>query len=377
MPPAYVNPLSPPLPAAGSRQRWPALPGCAPALALSRLAAQHRGPLAVIVADEQHAYRLEDELRFFCAGESPVAHFPDWETLPYDVFSPHADIVSDRLAVLHRLPQQRRGVLLVAADTLLQRVPPPEFIDARVLLLQVGDTLDPLAMRGRLEAAGYAAVSEVRGHGEYALRGSVLDLYPMGSAQPFRLDLFDDEIESIRRFDPENQRSVEKLERIRLLPAREYPLDDDAIQAFRQRWRQRFAGDPSASLIYREISRGVPPGGIEYYLPLFFERSCSLLDYLPDDALVVELGTVDAALEHRVQRQQQRRGTVCARHNRSQHDDRACEPEHHRRCARLGRARARAARTGGAVARRAAPGDRGCEGTAALSLRQRRLGRAV
>lgn len=291
-----LNPLSPPIPQPGAHQRWTGLHGCAPAITLSRLAARHDGPVIVVVEDEHRAYRLQDELRYFAQNRAPVQHFPDWETLPYDVFSPHQDIVSERLAILNQLPHWRTGILIVAADTLLQRLPPPSFLDARVLLLKVGETLDPLIMRDRLEAAGYAAVSEVRSHGEYALRGAVLDLFPMGSEHPYRIDLFDDEIETIRQFDPESQRSSVKLEAVRLLPAHEFPLDTDGIQTFRQHYRQRFAGDPAASVIYSEISRGIPPGGIEYYLPLFFEQTCGLLDYLPQDTLIAEIGDIAGAL---------------------------------------------------------------------------------
>lgn len=292
-----LNPLVPPRPAAGARARWTGLHGCAPALALANLSRASDGPVVVIVADEHRAYRLHEELRFFADAGLPVNHFPDWETLPYDVFSPHQDIVSERLAVLNQLPRWQRGILIVAADTLLQRLPPKSFLDGRVLLLKTGERLDPIAMREQLEAAGYDSVSEVRAHGEYALRGAVLDLFPMGSDQPYRLDLFDDEIESIRRFDTETQRSTEKLEAVRLLPAREFPLDEEGIKGFRQRYRQEFAGDPSVSQIYSEISRGVPPGGIEYYLPLFFDETCSLFDYLPKSAVLTELGNVDAALQ--------------------------------------------------------------------------------
>ncbi len=290
------NPLSPPTIKAGQRQHWQGLAGCASALTLVNLAATHDGLTVAVVADEHGAYRLQDELAFFAGEELTVRHFPDWETLPYDVFSPHADIISERLALLHALPRMGRGILIVAADTLLQPLPPAEFVDARALVLNVGDTLDPIALRERLEAAGYASVSEVHAHGEFALRGAVMDLFPMGSATPYRLDLFDDEIETIRGFDPDTQRSTGKLDAIRLLPAREYPLDDEAIKAFRQRYRQRFSGDPAASIIYRDVSRGVPPGGIESYLPLFFEHTAQLFDYLPDSAVIAELGDVEAAL---------------------------------------------------------------------------------
>jgi transcription-repair coupling factor (superfamily II helicase) len=291
------NPLPPPPPQPGEGRVWADLPDATAALSLVQLAREHDAPVVTVVADEHRAYRLEDEARFFAAGDLPVEHFPDWETLPYDVFSPHADIVSARLAALHTLPRGGRRLLIVAADTLLQRLPPAPYIQGRALMLHVGERLDPLAMRERLEAAGYAAVSEVRTHGEFALRGSVLDLFPMGSDTPYRLDLFDDEIEAIRGFDPETQRSTDRIESVRLLPAREFPLDEDGVKGFRQRYRARFAGDPAASLIYREVSRGVPPGGIEYYLPLFFDATAGFFDYLPAGALIAEIGDVPVALE--------------------------------------------------------------------------------
>ena len=291
------NPLDPPRPAPGEGQAWSGLPDAAAALGLARLAAGRERPVVAVVADEHRAYRLEDEIRFFAGESLPVEHFPDWETLPYDVFSPHADIVSARLAALHTLPRGGRRLVIVSADTLLQRLPPTSYVEGRALILRVGERLDPVAMRERLEAAGYAAVSEVRAHGEFALRGSVLDLYPMGTETPFRLDLFDDEIEAIRRFDPETQRSTDRIEHVRMLPAREFPLDEEGIKGFRQRYRARFSGDPAASLVYREVSRGVPPGGVEYYLPLFFDETADFFDYLPEDTLIAEIGDVPAALE--------------------------------------------------------------------------------
>ncbi|MGB7754903.1 MAG: transcription-repair coupling factor [Salinisphaera sp.] len=290
------SPLAPPELVPGAAARWTQLAGAASALALASVAAQRPSLTVAVVADEHRAYRLEEELKFFAADDLPVHHFPDWETLAYDVFSPHADIVSQRLALLLRLPSMGRGIVIVAADTLLQPLPPHAFVDGRAMAFAVGERLDFHALRERLEAAGYAAVSEVRTHGEFAIRGAVMDLYPTGSDQPYRLDLFDDEIETIRAFDPETQRSIEKIDSIRLLPAREFPLDDEAIKAFRQRYRQRFDGDPGASAIYRDVSRGIPPAGIESYLPLFFDEVAALTDYLPDDACLVELGDVATAL---------------------------------------------------------------------------------
>ncbi|HET7314704.1 MAG TPA: transcription-repair coupling factor [Salinisphaera sp.] len=280
----------------GSAARWTGLAGAATALALVSAAAARDGLTVAVVADEHRAYRLEEELQFFAPDDLPVHHFPDWETLPYDVFSPHADIISQRLLLLLRLPSMGRGILIVAADTLLQPLPPHAFVDGRAMAFTLGERLDFHALRERLQAAGYAAVSEVRTHGEFAIRGAVMDLYPTGSDRPYRLDLFDDEIETIRAFDPETQRSTEKIDSIRLLPAREFPLDAEAIKSFRQRYRQRFDGDPGASLIYRDVSRGVPPGGIESYLALFFDEIAALTDYLPADAALVELGDVHSAL---------------------------------------------------------------------------------
>src|SRR5699024_678225 len=178
------NPLSPPQATAGARKAWQNLPGCAPAMALAALAAREKRLVVALVADENQAFRLHDELRFFAAEDTPVLHFPDWETLPYDVFSPHSDIISQRLALLAGLPRRQRGLLIVAADTLLQPLPPTSFVAARTLVLNSGDELDPIAFRAQLESAGYAAVSEVRTHGEFALRGAVLDLFPMGADTP-------------------------------------------------------------------------------------------------------------------------------------------------------------------------------------------------
>ncbi|MDA3921515.1 MAG: transcription-repair coupling factor [Salinisphaera sp.] len=294
---AVLSPLTPPALTPGAGKHWHNLAGSAAAIALARAAAARDGLTVAVVADEHRAYRLQEELKFFAASDLAVRHFPDWETLPYDVFSPHADIVSERLALMQALPDMARGILIVAADTLLQPLPPVHFIAGRAMVFAVGQTLDFHVLRERLEAAGYAAVSEVRVHGEYAIRGAVMDLFPMGADTPYRLDLFDDEIDTIRVFDPDTQRSTEKIEQIRLLPAREFPLDDDAIKAFRQRYRQRFEGDPGASMIYRDVSRGMPPGGIESYLPLFFDDTASLIDYLPAAACVVELGDVVGALD--------------------------------------------------------------------------------
>ncbi|MCG6896878.1 MAG: transcription-repair coupling factor [Thiocapsa sp.] len=287
------SPLRPPLPRRpGERLLWGRLYGAGAALAIANAAQQHQGLILAVVADVQAAASLRAELGFFLAGcELPLLGFPDWETLPYDVFSPLPELVSERLLTLRRLPELRKGVLVVPAGTLMQRLPPREYVDGQSLVLAIGDRLDLDATRRRLERAGYSCVSQVIGHGEYAVRGSLLDVFPMGSEVPLRIDLFDQEVETIRTFDPETQRSHDKVERVRLLPAREFPLTDAAIAAFRQRYRASFEGDPQASLIYREVSEGRTPGGLEYYLPLFFEATATLFDYLPAEVLAIESET--------------------------------------------------------------------------------------
>ncbi|HET8882317.1 MAG TPA: transcription-repair coupling factor [Solimonas sp.] len=287
--------LTPPLPEGAVS--WTGLRGGATPLAIAQLARQHPHLVVALAASEQHAYRLEVELRFFL-GELPLVHLPDSEVLPYDQFSPHQEILSQRLSALHRLPQMRRGVLLTTADQLMRRLPPRGWLAGRAFDIKVGDRLDPLAFREQLIAAGYQSVSEVQAQGEFAVRGALLDLFPMGAPDAYRIDLFDDEIETIRTFDPETQRSEDKVQAIRLLPAREFPTDRDGIETFRKRYREYFPGDPSRSRIYAEVSKGLMPGGIESWLPLFFSDGTSMLtDYLPDDALLVADGAPGSSFE--------------------------------------------------------------------------------
>ncbi len=301
--------LAPALPAtADLRPRWSGLPGAAAALAIVESAARHAGLVIAVTAGEQHAYKLEEELRFFAGTVAssglPVMHFPDTETLPYDPFSPHQEILSDRLAALYRLPAQTRGILIVTVGTLLERLPPRSWLDGRALLLKAGDKLPSHAFRERLVAAGYQSVSEVQTQGEFAVRGALIDVYPMGSNDAYRLDLFDDEVETIRVFDPETQRSTDKVTEIRLLPAREFPTDREGIEIFRRRYREYFPGDPSRSRIYSEVSKSLMPGGVESYLPLFFATpldstqggTASLFDYLPGNALVIATDELAPAL---------------------------------------------------------------------------------
>ena len=307
--------LKPLLPdASNPRVRWGQLYGGAAALAIAEAAVASRRPLLVIAGGAREAERLRGELEFFAGRELPVRLFPDWETLPYDLFAPHPDIVSERLATLHALPALERGIVVVALPTLMQRLPPRRWIEAHALELSQGQSLDLEAFRARLVAGGYASVSQVMAHGEFAVRGSLIDLFPMGSAQPLRIDRFGDEIESIRAFDPESQRSAGSLERVRVLPAREYPLNPDGIREFRRRYRARFEGDPNRSPLYRQVSDALAPAGIEYYLPLFFEQLETLFEYLPEQTLLIDTADLGARAEavwqETVERFEQRRHDV-------------------------------------------------------------------
>jgi len=287
------------IPMTASSQPQPSLSAsgnvAAAALKIARQAERHAGVVLVLAANEQLAFQLQEPLRFFLGG-LPLLHLPDTEVLPYDQFSPHQEILSDRLSVLARLPQLSNGVLLATADALLQRLPPREWLSGRSFDLKTGDRLDPLAFRERLVAAGYQSVSEVVTQGEFAVRGALIDLFPMGSDIAFRIDLFDDEVETIRSFDPETQRSQDKVKAIRLLPAREFPTDREGIETFRRRYREYFPGDPARSRIYAEVSRKLMPGGIEAYLPLFFAQTHSLLDYLPAGTAVLGFEQLESAL---------------------------------------------------------------------------------
>lgn len=287
--PHLVSAVVPPLPDnATSVTRWGHCTGAATGYAIAQAVARATAPMLVIVADVQAAGRLMEEVRFFLDDtELDVLGFPDWETLPYDVFSPLPELISQRLLTLHQMRNLTRGVVVVPVATLMQRLLPADYLDANSLLLGVGDQLDLDAFRRRLEQAGYQCVSQVMSHGEFAVRGSLIDLFPMGSEQPYRIDLFDQEVDSIRIFDPETQRTSEKIERISLLPAREFPVDEAAITRFRAAYRERIEGDAQRSLIYRGVSEGQFPGGIEYYLPLFFEQAATLFDYLPTNTTVV------------------------------------------------------------------------------------------
>lgn len=283
------NPSIPPLPEVeNERLQWGHIYGSSDALAIASSARKYDSLILVLVKDVQTASDLANGIGFFLAGTNiQIERFPDWETLPYDIFPPLPELVSERIKILYRLPRMKKGVLIVPISTMLQRLSPRKYVEDGTFLYNVGDRLSLNETRSQLEQSGYHCVSQVMGHGEFAIRGSLLDLFPMGSKQPLRIDLFDDEIDSIRTFDPETQRSLDKIEQAEIMPAKEFPMDQEAITRFRRSFRNTFEGDPGNSLIYREVSDGNTPGGLEYYLPLFFEDTDTLFDYLPDDYLTI------------------------------------------------------------------------------------------
>jgi transcription-repair coupling factor (superfamily II helicase) len=288
----------PALPANHDQCSWRGLHGDSLALAVSNAVRQSSNLVVVVSANMQIAEQLRDQFMFFASGsKASVSIFPDWETLPYDNFSPHQDIVSERLSTLYRLPQMKQGLLVVAAPTLMQRLPPADFVTRNSLVLNTGERLVLDDMRERLDAAGYRCVSQVMEHGEFAIRGALLDLFPMGSQLPCRIDLFDEEIESIKTFNPEDQRSLKQVDALRILPAREFPFDEASIKLFRQRFRAEFEGDPQASPVYRDVSNAIAPAGIEYYFPLFLDQTATLFDYLPNACTIIQLDGTEPAFD--------------------------------------------------------------------------------
>jgi len=288
----------PPLPrSANQRKTWAPPVGSSLALLLCETARAHAGMVVAIARDTHSARALEDELQVF-AGDLPVLHFPDWETLPYDLFGPHPEIVSQRISTLYRLPSVRRGVLVVPVATLMQRLAPRTHIAGSGLSIARKQHFDLADEQRRLEACGYRHVPQVNEPGDFAVRGALIDIFPMGTREPYRIELFDEEIDSIRSFDPETQRSLQQVDAVELLPAREFPLTDEATKVFRERLRERFPIDVRRCPIYQDMKAGVSPAGIEYYLPLFFEHTETLFDYLSGDALfVLGEGALDAS-EH-------------------------------------------------------------------------------
>lgn len=288
------------LPKPGTRFALPALYGSSDAYALAVAGLElkkDKQMLTVVVANASDGQRLLDEIPWFADDRLSCHLLPDWETLPYDAFSPHQDLVSERLATLHEIQNGQCDVLIVPATTALVRLAPPSFLAAYTFFFKQGEKLDEARLKQQLTLAGYTHVSQVMSPGEYSVRGGLIDLFPMGSALPYRLDLFGDEIETIRTFDADTQRSLYPVREVRLLPGREFPMDEPARTSFRSRWRERFEGDPSRSVVYKDIGSGIASAGIEYYLPLFFEETATLFDYLPMHASLALVGDIDGAIK--------------------------------------------------------------------------------
>ncbi len=290
------------LPKPATRFVLPPVHGSADAYVLAQAAAELKSQqrmLTVVVANASDAQRLLAEIPWFGKEASDLrCHLlPDWETLPYDAFSPHQDLVSERLATLYEVLNGHCDVLIVPATTALVRMAPPAFLASYTFFFKQGETLDETKLKAQLQLAGYSPVKQVMSPGEYSVRGGLIDIYPMGSVLPYRIDLFGDTIDSIRTFDADTQRSLYPVKEVRLLPAREFPMDEEARTAFRGRWRELFEGDPSRSVIYKDIGSGIASAGIEYYLPLFFEQTNTLFDYLPADTTFALIGDIEAAIK--------------------------------------------------------------------------------
>ncbi len=273
---------------------WGQLHGAALPCAIADLLSAEPAVYLLVVPDTPSALRLEQELAVFIPHSvCPVLTLPDWETLPYDVFSPHQDIISQRLKTLHQLPRLQRALVIVPVSTLLLKISHRTYLEQVSFLIKQGQQVDLTALKLQLTAVGYRAVDQVMEHGEFSARGSLLDLFPMGSNHPYRIDFFDNEVDGIRTFDPDNQRSLDKISAIELLPAHEFPTDKAAIERFRQRYRERFAARNEKESLYQQVSQGILPAGIEYYLPLFSEQTASLFSYLPPDCVALTYGDVE------------------------------------------------------------------------------------
>ena len=281
-------------------RHWRGLDDGSLAVTLATLARETPGLILLVTPDSGRAQQLHDSLAFYLDNDPalPLRLFPDWETLPWDLFSPHQDIISDRIEVLHRLPSLQSGILVTPVSTLMQRLAPRSHIDGNSFVLKVGERFNMEDKRQRLVAAGYRQRDNVFEHGEFAVRGAIMDIFPMGAEQPFRIELFDDEVESLRLFDPDTQRSSETVSNITLLPAAEFPLGSDGISHFRTAFRDRFDVDHRHCTLYQDVSEGLASGGLEYYLPLFFDQLANLFDYLPGNARIVQMAGCEEAANH-------------------------------------------------------------------------------
>ncbi|MEY1661775.1 transcription-repair coupling factor [Isoalcanivorax beigongshangi] len=309
-------PASPLFPTGPDHYRlWCGLDTGALAPVLAELARQQQGLLLVVTRSSAEARQLAHSVAFYLPDteQVPVLNFPGWETLPYDLFSPHQDIISERIDVLHRLPTTRSGLLITPVSTLMQRLAPRAHLAASHFALKPGQRFDMELTRQQLVASGYRQRDNVYEHGEFAVRGAIMDIYPMGAEQPLRIELFDDEIESLRLFDAESQRSTTTLEQVNLLPAAEFPLSEAGIRHFKQAFRDRFDVDHRQCSLYQDVSDGIASPGLEYYLPLFFDDTASLFDYLPEVVRAVQLpGCADAATQYWQE--------IQARHEDRRHD---------------------------------------------------------
>ena len=297
VPDPLILPLLSARPAPPATWRWPRLPQAALALALVEHAARCSAPVLVLAADAREADRLHAALQFFAGDDLPIVTLPEREMLPYDIVSPPRALVSERLRALTRIPRLGTGIVVVTADAALERLPSQAWLAGASFDYGVGQHLDLARFQRTLSTAGYVAVTEVRAPGEFAIRGGLVDVYPAGAEFPLRIDLFDDEIDTLRQFDPQTQLSGPTQDRFSLLPAFEFPFDGDGIKRFRQAWRARFTGDPMATEIYRAVTQERMPPGIENWLPLFHEETANLADYLPADTTCLALPGFDAALE--------------------------------------------------------------------------------
>ncbi|MGL6121576.1 MAG: transcription-repair coupling factor, partial [Shewanella sp.] len=282
----HISALTPPAVKNGTQiQTLSTLGGVCQAVTLASLARQHKGTTLVVTSDTPSALSLALELSYLLSKTGiKVRLFPDRETLPYDSFSPHQDLISQRLETLSQLSQIEQNIVIVPVATLMVRLPPKAYLSANVFVLKKGDSYKLHDVRQHLTDTGYHSVEQVYEHGEFAIRGSILDIFPTGMNMPLRIELFDEEVETIRHFDPETQRSLHPVDSIRLLPAKEFPTDSSAIEGFRQRYRRRFeviVKEPES--VYQLVSRNLMPAGIENYLPLFFDDTATLFDYLPKD----------------------------------------------------------------------------------------------
>jgi len=282
----------------GNRSYWGPLNASESALAIANTYLHTPGLVVVLTQDSQMANQLQEALQFFLQKTEDILSFPEWETLPYDQFSPHQDIISERLKTLYRLPHLKQGILILPISTVIQKIVPLDYIQQFTFLLSCGDTLEIEAFTQKLEASSYQRVSQVMEHGEFAIRGSIIDLFPMGSKTPFRLDLFDDEIETIRSFDPENQRSIEQIDEIKLLPAKEFNFTQQGIDLFRQKFKQYFGDESRKAQLYQAVSDKQSTGGLEYYLPLFHESLTDLFHYLPANTQFFDFGSSDKGSEN-------------------------------------------------------------------------------